>query len=71
MKDKIEERMVLNLIWQGLYDCQDEDSVKRGTRYRDFFVVWRAGKAYQVRVTEDEYEMYHCQDENKLKEEEE
>ena len=44
---------VMNLIWQGLYDCQDEDSIRRGAKSTDSFVVWRDGLAYRVTIALD------------------
>tara|TARA_R100000008_G_scaffold86389_1_gene79283 strand:+ start:3082 stop:3306 length:225 start_codon:yes stop_codon:yes gene_type:complete len=48
-----EMRMALGLVWQGLYDCQDEDSIMRGDRYEDYFMVWRKGTAYRVKLEWD------------------
>ena len=56
MEGKInaEEMSVLGLVWQGLYDCQDDDNIQRGLKHCDFFVVWRIGIAYKVTVSEHE-----------------
>lgn len=50
--DKIENK-IMSLVWQGLYDCQDESSIQRGQKYQDYFLVWREGKAYRVSVAYD------------------
>ena len=48
-----EKRIALGLVWQGLYDCQDEDSVKVVAMYDDYFMVWRKGTAYKVKLEWD------------------
>ena len=50
MKD---EKEVMNLIWQGLYHCQDNESIQRGPKYANCFMVWRGGTAYRVSVELD------------------
>ena len=56
MEGKInaEEMSVLGLVWQGLYDCQDDDNIQRGLKHGDYFVVWRKGIPYKVTVSEHE-----------------
>lgn len=57
-KEEIKQKEIetLNRVWQGLYDCQDDDSLKRGMKYYDFFLVHRNGISYKVSVELDEYD---------------
>ena len=48
------EKEIMSLVWQGLYDCQDESSIQRGLKYEGYFLVWKEGKAYRVSVALDE-----------------
>lgn len=48
------EMTALGLVWQGLYDCQDDDNIQRGLIHDDYFVVWRKGIPYKVTVSEHE-----------------
>lgn len=50
-----DEQEVMNLIWQGLYHCQDTEFIQRGPKYANCFIVWRGGTAYRVSVASDEY----------------
>ena len=40
-KINAKEMTVLGLVWQGLYDCQDDDNIQRGLKHGDYFVVWQ------------------------------
>ncbi len=53
-KINAKEMTVLGLVWQGLYDCQDDDNIQRGLKHGDYFVVWRKGIPYKVSVREHE-----------------
>ena len=48
------EMTALGLVWQGLYDCQDDNDIQRGLKHDDYFVVWRKGIPYKVTVREHE-----------------
>ena len=50
MKMTKEEEMTMKLIWEALFQCQDEDSIRLGGKYKDHFVVWRHGQPYKVTV---------------------
>ena len=50
MKMTKEEEMTMKLTWEALFQCQDEDSIRLGGKYKDNFVVWRHGEPYKVTV---------------------
>ena len=58
-----ERQQVLNLIWQGLYDCQDDASLKRGRKFDDHFIVQCMGKTFRVSIEHEALDSVRTEEE--------